>query len=305
MEWLEVSVQTGSEAAEAVAEVLARFAPRGVAIKAGPEGIGFGPVTVCAYLPAGVNLPQTRRKVEEALWHLGQLLPIPDPIFRPVAETDWAEAWKEHLRVLHIGQRVVVRPSWLSYLPQEGELVIELDPGMAFGTGLHPTTQMCLMALEEHVRPGTRLLDLGTGSGILAIAGAKLGAASVLALDDDPQAVAVARQNVRRNDVADRVRVVEGSLAQADGSFDLVLVNILAKVIVEMAGQGLGERLSPGGLLAAAGLVADQEEEVQAALRQAGLVVSGRRQMDDWVGLEVVKSEVRSPRSEVQGPKSG
>jgi len=286
MEWLEASVTVNNETAEAVAEVLSRFASRGVAIEAGPEGIGVGPVTVRAYFPADAALAQTRRQVEEAIWHLGQIVPIPDPVFRPVAETDWTEAWKQHLQVLHIGRRIVVRPTWLPYTPQQGEVLIDLDPGMAFGTGLHPTTQMCLLALERHVRPGATLLDLGTGSGILAIAGAKLGAASVLALDDDPQAVAVARENVVVNRVAERVRVAEGSLAEAHGPFDLVVVNILAQVIVEMAGMGLVRRLATDGRLVLAGLLVDQEAKVVEALRQGGAAVTARQQMEDWVALD-------------------
>ena len=285
MEWLEVSLEVDGEAAEAVAEVLSRFAHKGVAIEAGPEGVEAGPVVVRAYLPVDGRLPQTRRRLEEALWHLSQIRPLPEPTFRRIAEADWAEAWKQHLRVLHIGQRIVVRPSWLDYDPQEGEVVIVLDPGMAFGTGLHPTTQMCLTALQKHVRPGASLLDLGTGSGILSIAGAKLGAERVLALDSDPQAVTVARENVRRNGVADRVGVKEGSLAQAHGRFDLVVVNILARVIVEMLEQGLAKRLAPGGRLILAGLIVDQEPEVREALRRAGLEPSEREQIDDWVGL--------------------
>ena len=286
MKWLEVGLRVDSEAAEAVAEVLARFAPRGVVIEAGPEGIGHGPVAVRAYLPADERIVRTQRQVEEALWHLGQILPLPEPAFRPVAETDWAEAWKKHLQVLHIGRRVVVRPSWLSYAPRKHEAVIELDPGMAFGTGLHPTTQMCLASLEERLKRGARLLDLGTGSGILAIAGAKLGAGSVLALDSDPEAVRVARENVRRNRVADRVRVAEGSLGEASGCFDLIVVNILAKVIVQMAHEGLAERLAPAGVLVVAGLISGQEQDVEAALREGGVDVVARRQMEDWVALE-------------------
>lgn len=292
MEWLEVSVQVGGEAAEAVAEALTRFAPQGVAIEAGPEGIGLGPVTVHAYLPIDERLPQTRRQVEEALWHLGQILPVPQPSFRFVPETDWSKAWKRHLRVLRIGRKIVICPSWLSHTPREEEVVIILDPGMAFGTGLHPSTQMCLEALEEHIRPGERVLDLGTGSGILAIAAAKLGAGRVLALDNDPQAVAVARQNVRSNGVAGRVRVARGSLAQAIGRFDLIVVNILARVIIEMIEGGLGRRLATGGRLVMAGLIVEQEQEVRAALQRAGLHVTGRQQREDWVALEAGRESV-------------
>ncbi|MGB9775468.1 MAG: 50S ribosomal protein L11 methyltransferase [Anaerolineae bacterium] len=292
MDWLEVRIETTGEGAEAVAEVLSRFAPRGVALEAGPEGFGTGLMTVRAYLPADAELPQTRRRVEEALWHLAQILPLPPPTFRVVAETDWAEAWKQHLTVLHVGRRLVIRPSWLPYTPAEEEVVVELDPGMAFGTGTHPTTQMCLLALEDWVRPGARVLDLGTGSGILAIAAAKLGAGRVLALDTDPQAVTVARENVYRNGVADRVRVARGSLAQAIGRFDLVVVNILAGVLIEMAEQGLARRLTPGGHLIAAGLLAGQEEEVRSAFQRAGLTVIGQRQVEDWVALEATRQQV-------------
>jgi ribosomal protein L11 methyltransferase len=288
VEWLEVSVEANHEAAEAIAEVLTRFAPQGVAIEARPQGIGDGKVTVRAYLLAGPDLPQTKKKVEEAIWHLGQLLPIPDPTFRAVPDTDWTEHWKEHLSVLHIGRQVVIQPTWLSYRPKEDEIVIVLDPGMAFGTGLHPTTQICLMALEDHVRPAMQLLDLGTGSGILAIAGVKLGAESVLALDNDPQAVKVARHNIRENGVSEGIKVAEGSLAQVEGTFDLVLVNILARVIIQMAKEGLADLLAPGGRLILAGIIADQEDEVRVALEQAGLEVVGRRQIEDWVGLEAM-----------------
>ncbi|MGQ9522383.1 MAG: 50S ribosomal protein L11 methyltransferase [Anaerolineae bacterium] len=298
MDWLEVRVETTGEGAEAVAEVLSRFAPQGVALEAGPDGFGTGLVVVRAYLPAGDQLPQTRRRVEEALWHLGQILPLPPPSFRIVAETDWAEAWKQHLTVLHVGQRLIIRPSWLPYVPAAEELVIELDPGMAFGTGTHPTTQMCLLALEDTVHSGARVLDLGTGSGILAIAAAKLGAGRVLALDTDPQAVAVARENVRRNGVADRVRVARGSLAQAVGRFDLIVVNILAQVIVEMLDQGLARRLAPEGRLVVTGLLLGQEEEVRKAFQRNGLVIVGRRQMEDWVALEAAR-----PPAIADGPR--
>jgi ribosomal protein L11 methyltransferase len=285
MEWLEVSVTVENEAAEAVAEVLSRYVYRGVVIEAGPEGWSDGPVIVRAYLPADEQLRAKKRRVEEALGHLNQISPIPPPLFRPVAEEDWTEAWKQRLTVLHIGQRIVIRPSWLDYTPGFEDVVIQLDPGMAFGTGLHPTTQMCLVTLEETLRPGMRILDMGTGSGILAIAAAKLGAAHVLAVDNDPVAVKAAKGNVVANGVQDGVKVMRGSLAGVPDSYDLVVVNILAKVIVDMIREGLTERLSLGGTLIATGIIADQAPEVVAALEQNALALIEQRQSEDWICL--------------------
>ena len=285
MEWLEVSVTTKNETAEAVAEVLSRYAHRGVIIEAGPEGWNVNPVTVRAYLPADEQLPANKRSVEEALWHLGRIQPIPAPAFCPVADEDWAEKWKEQLSVLHIGRHIVIRPSWLDYAPEPDDIVIKLDPGMAFGTGLHPTTQMCLAALEELLRPGAKVLDLGTGSGILAIAAARLGAGHLLALDNDPDAVKTARRNVTTNEVQKIVDVRCGSLAEAQGAYDFVLVNILAKVIVDMTRGGLATHVRPGGNLIATGIIAGQEPEVIAAMEKKGLTLVEQRQRDDWMCL--------------------
>lgn len=285
MEWLEVSVTVENEAAEAVAEVLSRYAHRGVVIEAGPEGWNTGPVIVRAYLPADDQLQVNKRRIEEALWHLGQIRPVSAPTFCSVAEADWAEAWKERLNILHVGRHIVIRPSWRDYVPAPGDLVIQLDPGMAFGTGLHPTTQMCLVALEELICPGAEVLDLGTGSGILAIASARLGAGHVLAVDNDPIAVDAARDNVMNNGVQGTVSVMCGSLTEASGSYDLVVVNILARVIVEMVQEGLATRVRSGGGLIAAGILANQEPEVVAALKRGDFTLVERQQRDDWVCL--------------------
>jgi ribosomal protein L11 methyltransferase len=285
VEWLEVSVTVETETAEAVAEVLSRYAPRGVAIEAGPDGWHTGPVVVKAYLPADEDLWAKRKQVEEALWHLGQIQPIPEPTFHPIAEENWAELWKKQLEVLHVGRRTVIQPSWLDYDPAPHDIVIQLDPGMAFGTGLHPTTQMCLEALEEFVSPGCTVLDLGTGSGILAIAAAKLGAARVLALDNDPEAVEVAYGNIATNGVREVVDVEQGSLSEAVGTYDLVMVNILVKVIVEMVREGLATRLSADGKLITAGIIAEQAPDVISAFDQGDLALLGQRQKDDWVSL--------------------
>jgi ribosomal protein L11 methyltransferase len=285
MNWLEISVTVENEIAEAVAGVLSCYARHGIAIEAGPEGWNAGPVIVRAYLPAGDDLPANRQRVEEALWHMGQIQPLPAPTFRTVAEEDWAETWKERLTVMHIGRRIVVRPSWLEYTSTPGDVVIQLDPGMAFGTGLHSTTQMCLMALEELVKPGMEVLDLGSGSGILAIAAARLGAGRVLAVDNDPIAVKTAQENVVANGVQGTVSVMHGSLAEVAGSYDLVAANILARVILEMAQEGLAKRVRSGGTLIATGILDGQEQEVIAALQREGLALTGQRRIEDWVCL--------------------
>ncbi len=287
MKWIQVSVSVSAEAAEAVADVLGRFAPGGVAIEVHGDSliIADGPVTVKAYLPVGSDTPHVQQQLEEALWHLGQILPIPAPTFSDVVEADWADAWKEHFHPLRVGRRIVIKPTWREFDAAPDDIVIELDPGMAFGTGLHPTTQMCLEVVEEKVSPETQMLDLGTGSGILALAAAKLGAAAVLALDNDPVAVAAAQENVRRNGVEDRVTVVQGSLDQAANTYDLVVVNILAKVIMALAREGLAERIRPGGHWVTAGMIEPQVKEVEAALEATGLQVTAQRQISDWVTL--------------------
>lgn len=287
MKWLQVSLEVDVEAAEAVAEVLNRFASGGVAIEArgGRGGTTEVPVTVKAYLPVGPDTSRVQDQLAQALWHLGQIYPIPAPVFSFITETDWADAWKEHFHPLRVGRHIVIKPTWRECEITPKDILIELDPGMAFGTGLHPTTQMCLMALEEEVQPGMQVLDLGTGSGILALAAAKLGAGAVLALDTDPIAVATAQENIQRNGVDKVVTVAQGSLDRATGVYDLVVVNILAKVIVALAREGLAECVRMGGRWVTAGTIESQVTEVVAALEATGLQVTERRQITDWVTL--------------------
>jgi len=290
MEWLEVSVEVGHEAAEAVTEAFSRYAHGGVVVEAGPEGWNAGPVIVRAYLPSDDELWSKRKGIQEALWHLGQIQPMPEPTFRPVAEEDWTEAWKKRLKVLRIGENIVIQPSWLDYQAGPQDVVIQLDPGMAFGTGLHPTTQLCLSALEAYVGPGMEVLDLGTGSGILAIAAAKLHAKLVLGLDHDKQAVRVARSNVAANNVQGTVSVRQGSLSDVRVSYDLVVINILARVIVEMLQEGLAERIRPEGVLIASGIIVDSVPDVTAALEEGGLELVDQEQRGDWVSLVARKA---------------
>lgn len=280
MNWLEISLQVDEESAEAISELFNQYGEGGAVVEAWPDD---PLVTVKTFVP----LQDERLKpLYEALWHLGQIRPLPEPQVREIKEEEWAEAWKAYYEPQHIGRRLVVHPSWQRYLPSDGEVVITLDPGMAFGTGLHPTTRMCLEALEEHLSRGARVLDLGTGSGILAIAAAKLGASAVLALDTDPLAVKIAKENVQANGVSKTVEVKEGSLEMARGSlFDMIVVNILARTIAELIEKGLLDYLNPAGLLIAAGIMASEEEEVKNAFIERGLKGLNRLQRGDWVTL--------------------
>lgn len=297
MKWLELSTEVGNEAVEAVAEIFSRVGHGGVAIEQAfaisddPESYTIDPrqpVTVRTYVPLDKNAPAREQEAAEALWHLGQVGPVAPLRTREIAEEDWANAWKQHFHVHRVGEHTVIKPSWQEYTPSEGEVVIELDPGMAFGTGLHPTTRMCLAELERRMKPGMEMLDLGTGSGILAIAAAKSGVRSVLAMDIDPVAVKAAEANVQMNGIAAVVEVREGTLpvepeelGPLKGAFDLVVANIIASVIVELA-SSLAAALRPGGLVIASGIIDERLPGVLAAFDAAGCRVIAVLTDDDW-----------------------
>jgi len=307
--WLELSVVADPEAVEAVSEILSRVAPGGTSVEPAfdlvDDGLGARvdpsrPATVRAHLPArdrAAALAAVQR-VREDLGHLQAfgLRPIGDVSVRVVLESDWAEAWKRHIGVMRIGRGIVIRPSWRRHRPAPGETVVALDPGMAFGTGLHPTTRLCLAGLEGWAddgllagRPGAAgasVLDVGCGSGILAIVAARLGAARVVGVDTDPIAVEATAANARRNRVARRVRAVAGSLPAPGEPFDLVLANLIAGVLVALAPQ-LASAVRPGGRLLASGIFVDREGEVRDAFEGVGLEVVERTAEGDWVALDV------------------
>jgi len=289
MSWLEVSVEVDGEAAEAIGEVFNRFGRGGAIVEVtystdnSYHSAAQPLVVVKTYLPVGDK--EARLKLEEAIWYLGRLYPIPEPSFRTLAEEDWANVWKKSYRPLRIGDRIVVVPSWCEFVPDPGDVTIELDPGLAFGTGLHPTTRMSLIAVEKYARAGQNVLDMGTGSGILSIAAARLGVASVLAVEKDPLAAKVARENVALNHVQETVSVEIGSLEQVSGMFDLLVVNILAEVIVSLVEGGLLSHLSPGGHFVAAGIVEEFEATVSQALEVRQVEIVERFQEKDWITL--------------------
>lgn len=295
--WLELSVRVDNEAVEAVCEVFRRHVHGGVAVErdvtgqeydwsdeVDPASLAVVPVIVKGYLALDDRADEARLAVDAALGHLNVIWPIGELATKEVHEQDWAEAWKAHFHTHRVGHRFVIRPPWQPFSPAPNDVVIDLDPGMAFGTGLHPTTQMCLRAVEREVWAGARVLDVGTGSGILSIAAAKLGA-RVVALDTDPVAVRVATENVTVNDVAPFVQVDAGSLPRAFAEpFDLIVANIIARVIGDMAAH-FAPALTPDGILITSGIIDTRADEVAERLRSAGWRHLECLRQGDWVSF--------------------
>ena len=316
-EILEISVECDTEAAEAVSELFNRLnggdydddSAAGEASGGGAvvESTGYDdwgkPIDgefrlwVKTYIKPGARGAEIRRQIEEGLWRLSLIYPMPEPQMRVMREEDWAHAWKKFYKPLRVGKAIVLKPSWEEFEAQPGDLVIELDPGMAFGTGLHPSTRLCIAALEEIVQPGDAVLDLGTGSGVLAIAAHKLGASSILATDIDPIAVDATLENAVRNGISIGV---EGAMEVRLGSvpedmaerFSVIVANILAEVLVKLfdADYGyppLAEPLAPGGHLILAGIIEPRAAIVIDAAQRHGLTLMDRKQEGDWVALVV------------------
>ena len=281
--WLELLVPAHAEAVEAVSEILTRIGHQGIAVELPLEPRGGTDHVVKAYVIVDGEVVAKVNDVRDALGHLQAfgLGPIGELAVREIKEEDWLESWKAQFTPLRIG-RFLVRPSWSDTTTAAGAIEIVLDPGMAFGTGLHPTTQQCLEALSTLRLEARSLLDVGTGSGILAIAAAKRGATPVVAVDEDPLAVEAARENATRNGVV--IPVGEGSAADVPGRFEVVVANIVAPVLQRIAAD-LAGRLAPGGTLIVAGISLPKEEETREAFGRAGLVALDRTVRDDWVAL--------------------
>ncbi len=315
------------ELAEAVADVFARFAPNGVMTEQGVQfrddedlGTASGPITVRAYLPVDDGLEDRRQKLEEALYYLGRIELLPAPTFKPIADQNWMEAWKQHYRPIPIGKKLLILPAWLES-PEPERIPIRIDPGMAFGTGTHPTTQLCLELLEKTVEGRTsnvksrdprtvnresgnpsdfrhhesRVIDVGCGSGILSIAAIKLGAVGALGVDIDPESTKNARENADTNGIGDELvlgvgsvgEILEGTFAWTTGA--VVVANILAPVIIRLFDAGLAELVEPGGTIILSGILQEQAQGVIDAGEKKGLRLSEKRQMGDWVALGMEK----------------
>jgi ribosomal protein L11 methyltransferase len=253
---------------------------------------------VRAYLPADDRLEETRQKLEEGLYYLGMIQPLPAATYTPIADQNWMEAWKEHYHPIPVGKKLIIVPAWLEP-PDKERVSIKIDPGMAFGTGTHPSTQLCLELIEETCealpeaeRAGMNAIDVGCGSGILSIGALKLGMGFALGVDIDEASVKASRENADTNGIVpERFAIGLGSVTEImQGKFPikqahLVLANILAPIIIRLFGMGLADLVEPGGVVVLAGILAEQAEAVQAAAEEHGLKFVEKRQMGDWVAL--------------------
>ncbi|HEX7567785.1 MAG TPA: 50S ribosomal protein L11 methyltransferase [Anaerolineaceae bacterium] len=299
--WLEVSLSVNGELAEAVAEVLDRYASNGVVYESGvayndeeDEGTPFGPVKVYAYLPVDKYLDEKRQRLSEALWHLGRIQPLPEAVYRTIEDEDWMAAWKVNYHPIPIGQRLLILPAWIEQ-EDHSRIAVRIDPSMAFGTGTHPSTQLCLEIVEKYVQPGQTVIDVGCGSGILSIAALKMGAQKALGVDIDSASIRSTRENGAANEVEDRLEVGLGSVDEVrQGQFSLstaslVLVNILAPTIIRLFAAGLADLVAPGGMIALSGILAEQGPSVRTAAEAKGLVFVEQKQSGDWIVLVLKK----------------
>ena len=302
--WCEVKVRIPAEYGELVAEIFQEEGAGGVVFEdpgilneklvqddeyLGQEFILPEHYRVRSYLPVddclGERLDRIKSRVREIIGKGSEFE------LEQVKEEDWAEAWKQYFKPERIG-KIVIKPSWEEYSPASGDTVIELDPGMAFGTGTHPTTRLCLKLLQEIITPQTKMLDVGTGSGILTLAGAKLGAKKVCAMDIDPVAVKVALDNIKRNRMEGLIDVYESNLLERplDSKFNLVVANIISNAIIEISSQ-LAKVLEPGGIFLASGIIEERYAEVLDCLTRQGFSHVKNVFEEGWAGLIVRAGE--------------
>ena len=301
MRWLELTVEADVEAVEAVSEILGRVATgatvrptrliRDPSDELAVREDSTAPYELTAHIPEDASAPGAVESTERALWHLQAfgLRPVGELRVRSVEETDWAEAWKAGYVPQRIG-RVVVIPSWLDEPMAPGEVGVRMDPGMAFGTGLHPTTRGCLALLQRLGPMPARALDVGSGSGILALAALRLGVGRVDCLDTDAVAVEATLANAAANGLDERLTARRGTLPLApDGEpYPLVLANLVAAVLVDLAAP-LAGHTAPGGTLVASGIIEGRANEVLAALAAAGFTLVERLDDGEWVSLRMAR----------------
>jgi ribosomal protein L11 methyltransferase len=307
VKWAEISIRTTHEATELIAEIFHDLGASGVVIEdpelvntyrnSGiwdytdiPEATNTEVVTVKAYLPMDEELDDKLRTFEKEVDALaGHNIDkgTGDISCSEIQDEDWANNWKKYFHTEKIGDIIVIKPSWEEYTASPDDIVIELDPGMAFGTGTHPTTSMCIRILEEIVTGGMHIFDVGTGSGVLAIAAAKLGATDVTAVDFDSVAVTVAKENVAINHAESVISVARGDLLKGvDGKADIIIANIIADIIIRLL-DDIPTKLKTGGTMIASGIIADRLGDVTEEVIAHGLLVDRVLEEGGWVAMVI------------------
>ena len=295
MNWIELSVDVPSEFVEPLSQMFYRYGQGGIALE---EESTFKPnsrkgrnklqaVTLKTYLPIDSTTQDRLSRLDIAVKLLRHVCSVSELQSRVINENEWQTAWKEHFHVLRVGKRIVICPSWQRHTPKKSDIVITLDPGMAFGTGHHPTTQMCLQQLENLITSKTKVLDVGCGSGILSIAAAKLGAEAVFGIEIDSTAHKVATQNVEENGVSHIVKTAIGTLPNnriQPKSYDIVIANITASVLIEIA-PNLIKAMRPDGKVIASGILAERKQSVEKKLVSSGVNIDHYVIDGDWVTL--------------------
>lgn len=287
MRWAEIKIQTTNEAADAVTNILLENGCSGTALQ------GESPVSITAYLPEDNRLDQRIQNIKTSLEKLPQSGLETGSIAietKFIEEQDWADTWKDFFHTTRVGKRIVIKPTWEQFAPEKRDIVVEIDPGMAFGTGSHPTTYLCLELLEKHMKPRSSVIDFGTGSGILAIAAAKLGASLVIALDLDETAVRAARANVIQNEMESKIEVHQAeNLKFIGGPADLITANIIAETIIASV-EEIAHYLRIGGILIASGITKQKAFDVEQSLRNVGFDILQKRTQGEWTAISAVRA---------------
>ncbi len=309
MNWIEVNVQVTHEAVDVVSDILTTAGAHGVAIEdpqlindmrsSGmwelcgiPEQEHPEIVTVSAYYADDEKLQERLAIIEAELAAVEERIGkfrFGNTRFRTVSEQDWANEWKQYFHVTHVGETLVIKPSWEEYTAKEGEHVIEIDPGMAFGTGTHHTTNMCMALLEKVLPANATVFDVGTGSGILAIAAALLGAKEVKAVDIDAVAVRIAQENIAANNLSDKIDAKEGDLLHGtEGKADVIIANIIADIIIMLL-KDIPVKLADNGIFLASGIIKEREADVVAAAHANGMQIDHTEYKGEWVVMQMSK----------------
>ena len=289
LKWIELSVVADSELIDPLVQIFDRYSKNGVVLENVGENIGYSKkaTKVRTYLKSDTDYEIVFNQIDIGVRLLAHVGEVSELSKRVLNEKEWHESWKKHFSILEIGKTLAIVPSWLKSKKVNRKIVIELDPGMAFGTGHHPTTRMCLEMLETLVKPYHAVLDLGCGSGILSIASAKMGSEKVIGIDNDETAIKVARENIKINGIGDSVSISNGSVPNKNidkYSNDIIVANISSKVILDLSKE-ITEYLKPKGYLLISGFLDINESEIIDVFKKLNLNMVSKLGTADWVAL--------------------